>query len=70
MTAQMVEAPAPADWLVCLGEARPAEAGLVACPAVGRAVPVGVCAECRRLTWRTDDRVMADACSTQPRDEG
>lgn len=69
MTVRMVEAPAPGDWVVCLGEARPVEAGRVACPAAGRTVPVGMCGECRRLTWRTNDRVMADGCSTRLRDE-
>jgi hypothetical protein len=54
-----------ADWIVCLGEAREARDGAVACPRLdGRMTPLVECEECHLLAWRRDERDRTMTCST------
>lgn len=57
---------APGEWIVCLGEQRAVVRGRVSCPALdGRGIRVEACADCRMLTWRTDERQRSARCSTE-----
>ncbi|HEX7067558.1 MAG TPA: hypothetical protein VF295_05095 [Candidatus Limnocylindria bacterium] len=67
MTAVIAAPPvAPDEWIVCCGEQRAVTNGQVACPAIGgRSIGVETCAECRMLSWRTDERERSTRCSTE-----
>lgn len=57
---------APDEWVVCLGQQRAVVDGRVACPLLaGRRIDVESCADCRMLTWRTDERDRSVPCSTE-----
>ena len=68
----MTAAPSTAvaeEAILCGGALRPIVAGQVACPHRGVPVRVEVCAECRLLTWRSDDRLQAADCSTESKQD-
>jgi hypothetical protein len=55
------------DWLVCLNQLRTVRDGQVACPCLdGMSVPAIVCADCRHLSARREERGRERSCSTEP----
>jgi hypothetical protein len=53
------------EAVVCGGALRPILAGRVACPHRAFLSPVEDCADCRLLTWRSEDRLRPSDCSTE-----
>ena len=54
------------DWIVCLGENRAVDAGIVLCPlTIEPRTPVAVCRDCRFLIWQREER-RDWQCSTGP----
>jgi hypothetical protein len=55
------------DVVLCDGALRPVVGGRVACPYRDAPALVDDCGDCRLLTWRSDDRLPASDCSTEPK---
>ena len=62
-------APFAEEVVVCEGGLRQIVAGRVVCPHRDAPVRTEDCADCRLLTWRSDDRLQPWDCSTESKQD-